>query len=107
MKSVLVFCGFFVLALSAAPFDMAARAEWKSEPPEVMAGGEIIGQFYHLFSNVEPPHRVWVKYQDKIYLCRGESDNFQCQESRENGPSATGDGTGAATAATADGAPAP
>ena len=84
MKSVLAFYGFFVLALLATPFDMAARAEWKSEPPEVMAGGEIIGQFYHLFSNAEPPHRVWVKYQDNIYFCRGESESFQCQESNEN-----------------------
>jgi len=85
MKSVLAFCGFFVLALLAPPLDMVARAEWKSEPPEIMAGGEIIGQFYHLFSNAQPPHRVWVKYEDKIYFCRGESSSFQCQESDENG----------------------
>ena len=87
MKSVLAFCGFFVLALLATPLDMMARAEWKSEPPEIMAGGEIIGQFYHLFSNTQPPHRVWVKYEDKIYFCRGESSSFQCQESGENGAS--------------------
>lgn len=64
---------------------MVARAEWKSEPPEIMAGGEVIGQFYHLFSNAQPPHRVWVKYEDKIYFCRGASNRFQCQESNENG----------------------
>ena len=69
----------------ATSLDMVARAEWKSEPPEIMAGGEIIGQFYHLFSNAQPPHRVWVKYEDKIYFCRGESKRFQCQESNENG----------------------
>lgn len=85
MKIVLAFCGFFVLALFATPIDMVARAEWKSEPPEIMASGEIIGQFYHLFSNANPPHRVWVKYEDKIYFCRGESKRFQCQESNENG----------------------
>jgi hypothetical protein len=89
---------FLVVALLAVPLNVAARAEWKSEPPEVMAGGEIIGQFYHLFSNVEPPHRVWVKYQEKIYFCRGESDNFQCQESDENGPSATDTGGGTSAA---------
>ena len=87
MKNVSVFYGVFVLAIMAASLDMAARAEWKSEPPEIMAGGEIIGQFYHLFSNAEPPHRVWVKYEDKIYFCRGESKRFQCQESNENGGS--------------------
>ena len=84
MKRVSVFYGVLVLAVMAASLDMAARAEWKSEPPEVMAGGEIIGQFYHLFSNAQPPHRVWVKYQDKIFFCRGQSKNFQCQESNEN-----------------------
>ena len=78
---------FLLVVLFAMPLDMAARAEWESQPPEVMAGGEIIGQFYHLFSNVEPPHRVWVKYQDKIYFCRGEGARFQCEESNDGGAS--------------------
>ena len=57
----------------------AFAAEWTSEPPEVMAGGEIISQYYHLFSKITPPHRVWVKYKDQIYLCQGETVSFQCQ----------------------------
>ncbi len=80
MKSVLAFCGFFVLALLATPPDMAARAEWKSEPPEIMAGGEIIGQFYHLFSNAQPPHRVWVKYEDKIYFVAARAKAFNAKK---------------------------
>ena len=78
---------FLLVVLFAMPLDMAARAEWESQPPEVMAGGEIIGQFYHLFSNVELPHRVWVKYQNKIYFCRGEGARFQCEESNDGGAS--------------------
>ena len=87
MKKPFVCCVFFTLAVLGA-----ARAEWKSEPPEVMAGGEIIGQFYHLFSGARPPHRVWVKYQDKIYFCRGESKSFQCQETEASGTSSAAAG---------------
>ena len=85
MKIALALCGIFILALLAMPLAMVARAEWKSEPPEIMVGGEVIGQFYHLFSNAQAPHRVWVKYKDQIYFCRGKSKMFQCQESNENG----------------------
>lgn len=87
MSKAFVIRIFLLVVLFVMPLDMAARAEWESQPPEVMAGGEIIGQFYHLFSNVEPPHRVWVKYQDKIYFCRGEGARFQCEESNDGGAS--------------------
>ena len=60
-----------------------AHAEWKSEPPEIMAGGEIIGQYYHLFSKTDPPHLVWVSYQNETYLCRGDEDMFRCQSTKK------------------------
>jgi hypothetical protein len=63
--------------------DGSARAEWKSEPPEIMAGGEIIGQYYHLFSKTDPPHMVWVSYQDVTYLCRGADDMYSCQSTQK------------------------
>ena len=61
----------------------AAHAEWKSEPPEIMAGGEIIGQYYHLFSKADPPHMVWVSYQNETYLCRGDDAVFRCQSTKK------------------------
>jgi hypothetical protein len=69
---------------AAALFIGAARAEWKSEPPEIMAGGEIIGQYYHLFSKTDPPHLVWVAYDNETYLCRGDDDLFRCQSTKNS-----------------------
>ncbi|MCH1542859.1 MAG: hypothetical protein L7U45_07405 [Alphaproteobacteria bacterium] len=72
-----------MLVFVASLFIGAAHAEWKSEPPEIMAGGEIIGQYYHLFSKTEPPHLVWVSYQNETYLCRGDDAMFRCQSTKK------------------------
>lgn len=77
------FLGVAVAASGVILGDGAARAEWKSEPPEIMAGGEIIGQYYHLFSKTDPPHMVWVSYQDVVYLCRGADDMYRCQSTEK------------------------
>ena len=72
------------ISVFIAPFFIgAAHAEWKSEPPEIMAGGEIIGQYYHLFSKANPPHVVWVSFQNETYLCRGDNAVFSCQSTKK------------------------
>lgn len=77
------FLGVAVVASGVIAGGGAARAEWKSEPPEIMAGGEIIGQYYHLFSKTDPPHMVWVSYQNVTYLCRGADDMYSCQSTEK------------------------
>ena len=81
MSSVRLACRISVFI--APLFIGAAHAEWKSEPPEIMAGGEIIGQYYHLFSKANPPHVVWVSFQNETYLCRGDNAVFSCQSTKK------------------------
>ena len=78
--SLLAF-GFLFLTF-ATP--LHAQAEMSSQPPEVLAGGEIIGQYYVMFGGEEKPHILWVRYDGQTYLCRGALGKFDCIVTEES-----------------------
>lgn len=84
MMRVYGFLLVFGLAFLASQSLAQAQAEMRSQPPEVLAGGEIVGQYYVMFGGDDKPHILWVRYGGQIFLCRGALGVFDCVVTEES-----------------------